>query len=78
MNGYVANEHKMCDYGRTVGYQGGGNVLFLKFIQYNYSTEEKSLFSIIMGQKKVRPDMLKDYVHQGTNLLVYVLEMKKE
>ena len=77
MNGYVANEYKMFDYGRTVGYPGGG-VLFLKFIQYNYSTEEKSLFGIIMVQKKVRPDMLTDYVHQGTNLLVYVLEMKKE
>ena len=76
MNGYVANEYKMFDYGRTVGYPGG--VLFLKFIQYNYSTEEKSLFGIIMVQKKVRPDMLTDYVHQGTNLLVYVLEMKKE
>ena len=68
MNGYVANEYKMCDYGRTVGYQGGGAMFFfLKCIQYNYSTEEKGLFSIIMGQKKVRPDMLKDYVHQGTN-----------
>ena len=47
--------------------RGGGNVLFFKFIQYNYSTEGKGLFSIIMGQKKVRPDMSKDYVHQGTN-----------